>query len=83
LRIFAAVIRANIADRAGNVFVYGDEFADDLLAQAPRHVSVTAEKVVDEPPAELRDRVREPALGGLPITFLVEPGSGSWPPGPV
>lgn len=57
MRVFAAIIRANIADRAENVVVFGDEFTDDLLAQPPHRVFVTAEKVVDELPAELRDRV--------------------------
>lgn len=46
-----AVIHVNIADRRGNAVVYGEIFADYLLARASASVWVTAETVVDELPA--------------------------------
>lgn len=50
-----AVIHVNIADRRGNAVVYGEIFADYLLARAAAAVWVTAETVVDElPPMDRR-----------------------------
>ena len=50
-----AVIHVNVADRRGNAVIYGEIFADYLLARAAAAVWVTAETVVDElPPMDQR-----------------------------
>jgi glutaconate CoA-transferase, subunit A len=55
LRPDLAVLHVNVADTRGNSVVYGDIFADGLLARAAGSVWVTAESVVDElPPLDSR-----------------------------
>jgi glutaconate CoA-transferase subunit A len=51
LDIDVAVFHVNIADRLGNCLIFGEVFADHLLARAAKRVWVTAERVVDELPA--------------------------------
>lgn len=57
LRIDTAVIHVSLADRTGNAVIFGDEFADVLLAEAAERVFVTTERLVDELPRELSSQV--------------------------
>jgi glutaconate CoA-transferase subunit A len=51
MRPDVAVLHVNMADRRGNAVVYGEVFADFLLARAARSVWVTTETLVDTLPA--------------------------------
>jgi glutaconate CoA-transferase subunit A len=55
IRPEVAVIHVNVADMRGNCVVYGEVFADFLLARAAGSVWITAESVVDSlPPLDSR-----------------------------
>lgn len=47
-----AIIHVNEADRAGNAIVHGDAYGDSLLARASKRTFVTAERIVDDLPAD-------------------------------
>lgn len=50
IRPDVAIVHVNVADRRGNATIYGEAFADVLLARAAKRVWLTAETVLDELP---------------------------------
>lgn len=72
-----AVIHVQEADGQGNARIVGTRFEDVLMAQAARHVIVTAERIVDGVRFEATPEVV--AIPGFMVAAVVEAPRGAWP----
>ncbi|MBE8540000.1 CoA transferase subunit A [Geoglobus acetivorans] len=72
-----AVIHAQVADADGNVRIYGQAFADDIIAKSADRVIVTCEKLVDS--EELRKFPEQNVLPGFLVDAVVPVEFGAHP----
>ncbi len=72
-----AIIHVQEADIHGNSRIVGTRFEDVLMAQAARHVIVTAERIVDGGTFEATPEVV--AIPGFMVHAVVEAPHGAWP----
>lgn len=72
-----AVIHVQEADEFGNARIVGTRFEDVLMAQAARHVIVTAERIVDGRDFEANPEIV--AIPGFLVAAVVETPRGAWP----
>lgn len=72
-----AIIHVQEADAQGNARIVGTRFEDVLMAQAARHVIVTAERIVDGVAFESAPEVV--AIPGFMVAAVVEAPQGAWP----
>jgi|SRR5215211_2072052 len=72
-----AIIHVQEADAIGNSRIVGTRFEDVLMAQAARHVIITAEHIVDG--AEFEATPEVVAIPGFLVGAVVEAPRGAWP----
>jgi glutaconate CoA-transferase subunit A len=72
-----AIVHVQEADREGNARIVGTRFEDVLMAQAARHVIVTAERIVDG--AQFEEVPEIVAIPGFLVAAVVETPRGAWP----
>jgi glutaconate CoA-transferase subunit A len=72
-----AIVHVQEADRTGNARIIGTRFEDVLMAQAARHVVVTAERIVDG--AGFEETPELVAIPGFLVHAVVEAPRGAWP----
>jgi glutaconate CoA-transferase subunit A len=72
-----AIVHVQEADREGNARIIGTRFEDVLMAQAARHVIVTAERIVDG--AQFEQTPELVAIPGFMVHAVVEAPRGAWP----
>lgn len=72
-----ALIHVHEADAQGNARIHGTRFEDVLMAQAARHVIVTAERIIDG--AEFEAQPETVAIPGFMVHAVVEAPGGAWP----
>jgi glutaconate CoA-transferase subunit A len=72
-----AIVHVQEVDREGNARIVGTRFEDVLMAQAARHVIVTAERIVDG--AEFEETPELVAIPGFMVDAVVEAPRGAWP----
>jgi len=72
-----AIIHVQEADPQGNARIIGTRFEDVLMAQAARHVIVTAERIVDGATFEATPEVV--AIPGFMVDAVVAAPHGAWP----
>jgi glutaconate CoA-transferase subunit A len=72
-----AIVHVQEADREGNARIVGTRFEDVLMAQAARHVIVTAERIVDG--AQFEATPELVAIPGFMVDAIVEAPRGAWP----
>jgi glutaconate CoA-transferase subunit A len=72
-----AIIHVQEADAQGNARIVGTRFEDVLMAQAARHVIITAERIVDG--AEFEATPEIVAIPGFMVAAVVEAPNGAWP----
>lgn len=74
-----AIVHVQEADRLGNARIIGTRFEDVLMAQAARHVIITAERIVDG--ADFERAPESVAISGFLVDAVVEAPGGAWPGG--
>lgn len=72
-----AIIHVQEADAEGNARIVGTRFEDVLMAQAARHVIITAEQIVDG--ASFEAAPETVAIPGFMVAAVVEAPRGAWP----
>ena len=72
-----AILHVQEADREGNARIVGTRFEDVLMAQAARHVIVTAERIVDGTAFEANPEVV--AIPSFMVNAVVHAPRGAWP----
>ena len=72
-----AIIHVQEADSRGNARIIGTRFEDVLMAQAARHVIVTAERIVDG--AKFEATPETVAIPGFMVDSVVHAPRGAWP----
>jgi glutaconate CoA-transferase subunit A len=72
-----AIVHVQEADAQGNARIIGTRFEDVLMAQAARHVIVTAERIVDGTRFEAAPETV--AIPGFMVDAVVEAPNGAWP----
>ena len=75
LRPDVAVVHVSMADRAGNAVIASDAYTDTLLVRAARHTVLTAERVVDDLPAD--QSRRQAFISRLWVDAVIEAPRGA------